>query len=437
MSDLWSMGRLVDILRFWRGKKPAEMRAAPCGPVGSVTGLDSLFGDNVGNLAGVQVSNETILGIPAVWTAADTTARVLASLPFCLYRRTENGSEPAENHPVFFCTAEEPYPNMTAYRFRYALFFRACFGDSFAVIGRNGVGRAVSFRLADLMPFEMSNGEWVYIENAGAGHAFRAWLPGDVLHVPGVSVNGWESKDVARVHRETFAVAIASTQYGSAFFGNGAHISGVIESPVPLSKEQIQRLREGWHAKYGSVRNTGSTAVLDEGKKYSKIGLTPEEAQMTDTRQFQVRDVARIFGMPLHLFQDLGDTTFNNVESLATQFVTLYLRSYCVKTEQEFALKTLTRDERTGRKYFFKFNMNALLRGDTKTRGIFYTQMFNIGAMNPNEIRELEDMNMRDGGDEFFTPLNMNGSNSDAASGDGTQDTAPPEATPGSAKTNM
>lgn len=393
--------------------------------------LSAILGLGESNLANVSVNQKTVLGIPAVWRAVSTIADTLASLPFALYERTGDGSRPSKKHPCYYVTKIEPSPGVTGFNFRRALFARACFGDAFAIIQRNGVGRPVAFYLADLIPFYTAERELFYVGTDAHGRVQHMLRPEDVLHIKALTMDGMEGLNVVNVHRETFATAIAAQQYGSAFFGNGAHVSGVIESPTPIPPEKLIRLREQWQSRYGGVRRTGGTAVLDEGKTYKKIGLTPEEAALTDTKSFQVRDVARIFGIPLHNLQDLSDATFRNVESLSIQFVTLYLRPWAVQAEQEFAMKTLTEAERRAESHFFWFNMNALLRGDTQTRGTFYTQLFNVGAMNPDEIRELENMNKRPGGDEFFVPLNMSGSMAETeqsgatSSGDNEDDAAP------------
>lgn len=364
-------------------------------------------------MSGIRVNRQNVLEITAVYSAVQTIGRTMASLPFALYQKTDRGSEEAKRHPCYYVTRHEPAPYTTGFSFRQAMFARACLGDAIALIERNGVGRPKKFTILDnCTPTILEDGRQVYVLSDLRTGQFQSVLyPWEVIHLKPLTLDGFKGVDVVDTHAETFGISLAATRYGGSFFGNGAHVSGVIETPNSLGPDGLKKLREQWNARYSGVSKTGTTAVLDNGMSYKKVGMTPNEAGMNETRTFQVRETARIFGMPLHLFQDLGDTTFNNVESMSTQFVTLCLRPWAVQTEQEFAMKTLTESERMSGDYFYHFNLEGLLRGDTKTRGDFYTKLRNIGVMNANEIREKENLNRREdpGGDTYFEPMNMQG----------------------------
>lgn len=385
----------------FRVRKEARAASTVCKPDGD------LFEVGRSTLAGINVSEKNVLSIPAVWTAVNTVSRTLASLPFGLYEKTDDGSKEATGHPCHYVTKHEPAPMTTGYNFRRALFARACLGDVTAEVRRNGIGRPTGFRImADCRPVFNQEGDLYYLETTPQGKQ-KVYMPYEVLHLKALTLDGMVAEDLIGTHKDTFALSLAATQYGGAFFGNGAHVSGVISSPNGLDTDQIRKLREGWDAKYSGVRKTGKTAVLDNGMTYDKIGLTPEEAMLTETRTFQVRETARIFGMPLHLFQDLGDTTFNNIESMGIQFVNLCLRPWAVEYEQEMWMKTLTENERRADRLFYRMNLNGLLRGDTKTRAEYYRTLANLRVLNPNEIREMENMNRREGGDEYMMQTNM------------------------------
>lgn len=372
-----------------------------------------------GSLSGVSVNRRTVLSIPAVWGAIDTISKTLASLPFDLYERTEDGAVPATRHKNYYLTKFEPAEYMSGYNFRRALFAQACLKDAYARIYRDGVGRPVKFvnlDSDDVQPFFTSDGSLMYRvdyripEGVSGNVTFRQEIlfPWEVLHIKGLTLNGLVGEDVIQRHRETFGVSLAATQYGSAFFGNGAHISGIIEVPGQLELGMVEKLRKQFKDKYAGVDKTGNTAVLDGGMKYSKIGLTPQEATLNDTRTFQRREVATIFGIPLHLLQDLGDTTFNNVETMSTQFVTLCLRPWAVQFEQEMAIKTLTATEKQTGRYFYRLNLNGLLRGDTAARTALYKSGIESGWLLRNDARELEDLNRLPGLDKPLYPANMN-----------------------------
>lgn len=395
---------------FSRADKDSEKRSTGNTDVKRL--LPELFGGT--SLSGVNVTKKSVLSIPSVWSAVSTVSKTMASLPFALYQRTPNGMEPAYRHPCYHVTKNEPAPWMTGYKFRQALFARACLGDAIAEVVRNGIGRPKEFRILDnCVPMQLKDGSLVYSDWHEV-YGYRVLFPYEVIHITPLTLDGMFGEDVVSTHRETFGTSMAATQYGAAFFGNGAHVSGVIEAPDSLDMTMIEKLRKSWNDRYAGVRKAGNTAVLDAGMKYNKIGSTPAEAGLTEIRTFQVRESARIFGVPLHLFADLGDTTFNNVETMSSQFVTLCLRPWSVQTEQELGLKTLTESERISEDYFYRFNLNGLLRGDTKTRSQFYKDLAGIGVLSPNDIRELEDLNAREGGDVYFMPMNMMGADPNA-----------------------
>ena len=383
-----------------------------------INALLSMYGYTDSDAYQGPMSRERALSIPAVWAAVNTVSRVLASLPFDLYEKTPEGAMAATRHPNYYITKHETSDYVSGYTFRQAMFADSCFGNAYARIYRNGNGRPSML--------QRLNPDYVYVVNDDAGRwgyqvttgrinpnlqgkntQSELLLPFEVIHLKGITMDGLRGEEITEMFRDTFGISIASTNFENSFYRNSASVGGILTSPNQLSPEARKTLREQFNAKYAGTKNTGGTAVLDNGITYQKITLTPSEATTTQTQTFQVRQYARIFGMPLHLFQDLGDTTFNNVESLSTQFVTLCLRPFAVQAEQEFFIKTLTKDEKTQGRYFYRINLNGLLRGDTKTRADLYASGIANGWLLRNEARELEDFNTIEGLEKPLFPMNM------------------------------
>lgn len=366
--------------------------------------------------AGVAVSQAAALSIPAVWGAIDTISKVLASLPFDLYERTDTGAVVASNHPNYYITKHEPSPYMTGFNFRRALFAQACFGDAYARIYRNGIGRPTRLELLQRTNVEVqrtTTGDLVYRVyypgGLAGGGAMRTEIlyPWEIIHIKGLTLDGILGEDLCKTHKDTFGMAIAANQTGASFYGNGAQIGGVLHGAEGMTPDQLNSLQNRWNSKYAGATKAGKTVVLDAGIKYEKVGLNPAESSLNETRTFQRRETATILGIPLHLLQDLGDTTFNNVETMSVQFVTLCLRPWAVQTEQEFFVKTLTSEEKRTAKYFYRLNLNGLLRGDTKTRADLYRSGIESGWLLRNEARALEDLNEVEGLDRPTFPANM------------------------------
>ena len=129
------------------------------------------------------------------------------------------------------------------------------------------------------------------------------------------------------------------------------------------------------------------------------------DAQFIETRRFSVEEIARIFRVPNHLINDLSKSSFNNIEQQSLEFAKYSLTPYLVNWEQELNRKLLA--DRELSTHFFKFQTKELLRGDADSRADYYRKLFEIGALSPNEIRTMEDLNKIENGDEFFVPLNL------------------------------
>lgn len=399
-----------------RNSNPFEVAMATDGWLG--------IGDiGIQSTSGVFVSRRRALTVPAIWSAVDTISKTLASLPFGIFRETEYGSEKAKGHPLYNIIRITPAPDLqlyNAYSFRYGLFMQACFGDAFVKIHRNGIGRPTNLELLnseDVTVWQKPNGQPYYTvtRNVGGVSKFETLLPYEVLHIKGLTIDGIAGESVTSIHRDSIGTSIAAEQYGNFFFANGANPSGALVFPQELKKEQRDAAEKKISGKFGGVRNVGKTMVLDAGAKYEKFSLNPQEASLNDTRNFQVNQASRIFGVPVPLLAQMDKATLNNMETMGIQFVTLCLRPWAVQVEQEFAVKLLTQTELYSETYFFRFNFAGLLRGDTTARASYYKQALGgpstgIGWMSVNEVRELENLDRVDDGDEVFTAEKMQAS---------------------------
>ena len=144
--------------------------------------------------------------------------------------------------------------------------------------------------------------------------------------------------------------------------------------------------------------------ILEEGMKYQNITIPPDQAQFLASRKFSVTEIARWFGIPPHFLADLDRATFSNIEHQTIEFVSYSLMPWLRRWENELDKKLLKEDEKDD--CFFKFNVNALLRGDQKSRYEAYATALRMGWMNVNEVRDLEEMNRIEGGDKYFIEVN-------------------------------
>ena len=206
--------------------------------------------------------------------------------------------------------------------------------------------------------------------------------------------------------KNAIGLSIAAEEYGSSFFSNSGTPSGVLEHPGVL--KEPEKVRDAWNDAYGGSSNAHKVAVLEEGMKFNPISINPHEAQFLETRKFQVNEICRIFRVPPHMIADLEKSSFNIIEQQSLDFVTNTIRPWLVRIEQTIFQQLLTEEEQ--KKYFVKFNVDGLLRGDFKSRMSGYAIGRQNGWYSANDIRELEDMNKIPkelGGDRYLCNGNM------------------------------
>jgi HK97 family phage portal protein len=223
----------------------------------------------------------------------------------------------------------------------------------------------------------------------------------EILHIRLFSNDGINGLSPIAWARNSVALAKAAERHGGKFFANSAQASGGYKTAAKLNDDQYNRLRDALDSMTGEGAHRG--LILEGGLEWFQTTMTAADAQFLETRKFQRGDICAIFRVPPHMVADLEKATFSNIEHQALEFVQHTLMPYLTRIEQRLA-KSLLKDDMSR---YFKFNANALLRGDMKARAEFYSKQLQNGAMSPNEIRDLEDMNPRDGGDIYLTPMNM------------------------------
>jgi HK97 family phage portal protein len=370
-----------------------------------------------GSSAGKIVTERSAMQMTAVYACVRILSEAVAGLPLQLYRyNDEGGKEKALDHPLYRLLHDEPNPEMSSFVFRETLMTHLLlWGNAYAQIIRNGKGEIVA--LYPLMPNKMTvsrdeNGQLYYTyqkstDELPKDNNYLVTLhPSDVLHIPGLGFDGLVGYSPIAMAKNAIGLAIATEEYGSKFFANGAAPSGVLEHPGTI--KDPARVRDSWQATFGGSGNSNKIAVLEEGMKYTPISISPEQAQFLETRKFQINEIARIFRVPPHMVGDLDKSSFSNIEQQSLEFVKYTLDPWVIRWEQSIQRILLTPEEK--KTYFVKFNVEGLLRGDYQSRMTGYATARQNGWMSANDIRELENMDRipaEEGGDLYLVNGNM------------------------------
>ena len=367
--------------------------------------------------AGKRVNERSAMQMTAVYSCVHILAEAVAGLPLHLYRYKEDGGkEKAIDHPLYLLLHDEPNPEMSSFVFRETLMTHLLlWGNAYAQIIRNGKGEVIA--LYPLMPDRMTvdrdrDGKLYYEYTVSTddtptvkGTVVRL-NSSDVLHIPGLGFDGLVGYSPIAMAKNAIGMAIACEEYGAKFFANGAAPGGVLEHPGTI--KDPGRVRESWQSTFGGSGNANKIAVLEEGMKYTPIGISPEQAQFLETRKFQINEIARIFRVPPHMVGDLEKSSFSNIEQQSLEFVKYTLEPWLVRWEQSIQRTLFSPEEK--KRYFAKFNVEGLLRGDYASRMTGYATARQNGWMSANDIRELENMDRipaEEGGDLYLINGNM------------------------------
>ena len=379
------------------------------------SGYSFMFGRSV---AGQSVNERSAMQMSAVYACVRILAESIASLPLHFYQYNDaGGKEKAVNHPLYWLLHDEPNPEMSSFSFRETLMTHLLlWGNAYAQIIRNGRGEVIA--LYPLMPDRMTvdrdaRGR-IYYEYARSdsdantlGKKSSVILsPEDVFHIPGLGFDGLVGYSPIAMAKQAIGMGLACDEYGASFYQNGAQPGGVLEHPNVL--KDPKRVRESWNAIYQGSKNAHRIAVLEEGMTYKPITISPEQAQFLETRKFQIDEIARIFRVPPHMIGDLEKSSFSNIEQQSLEFVKYTLAPWISRWEQAIQRSLLLMSERT--RYFARFNVEGLLRGDYQSRMNGYAVARQNGWMSANDIRELESLDMipdEQGGNLYLINGNM------------------------------
>ena len=366
--------------------------------------------------SGKRVNERSAMQMTAVYSCVRILSEAIASLPLHLYKYTDFGTAKATDHPLYAILHDEPNPEMTSFIFRETLMTHLLlWGNAYAQVIRNGRGEVIALYplMPDRMTVDRDDGGRLYYEyrvssdDAPIHEIGTVRLsPADVLHIPGLGFDGLVGYSPIAMAKNAIGLAIATEEYGSKFFANGAAPSGVLEHPGTL--KDPARIRESWQATFGGSGNANKIAVLEEGMKYTPVSISPEQAQFLETRKFQINEIARIFRVPPHMIGDLEKSSFNNIEQQSLEFVKYTLDPWVSRWEQAIVRTLLSADEK--KHYYVKFNVDGLLRGDYKSRMEGYNIGRQGGWMSANDIRALENLDLipdESGGNLYLVNGNM------------------------------
>lgn len=361
-------------------------------------------GSSASSKAGVTVSTTRAMGLTAWYSGCRFLAEGVAFLPIHTFRRQGFGDAQTKQRradPPWLVRPDDEMPfSALVEHWMMSLLHR---GNAYAFKLRDSLGRVSGLR--ELHPDRVrvviapDNRKRFVID----GDTSNLFTSRDVFHVPGLAYDGRVGLNPIQVHAEALGAAVAADDFASRWFAQGTHVGGLITVPERLTPAQAQQLRAEWDRFHQGLKDAHQTGVLGNGASYSRVSLSAADAQLLESRQYGVTEIARMLRLPPHKLYDLSHATFSNIEHQSIEAVTDGLQPWCERIEcfLNFDLDLSPRDT------YVEFELSGRLRGDTATRYGAYQTAVGAPFMSLNEARRLENLPAVDGGDTVLAPLNM------------------------------
>ena len=374
---------------------------------GSGGWLSALLG-SARSEAGQVVTPASALSLTVLQNCVTLLSESIAQLPIELYERAGDDRKPATDHPLYSILKYQPNPWQTPFEYQeqsqVAVGLR---GNSYSFIDRDQDGVILGL-------YPLDNEAVTVMKGSDLMPVYRIYgaepMPQRLVHhVRWMSINGYTGLSPVMLHANAIGHAQAIQQYAGKSFMNGTALSGVIERPkdAPALKDQasVDRITDGWNAKFGGSGNAKKVALLQEGMTFRPLSMTNVDAALIDALRLSSLDIARIYKIPAHMVNELERATFSNIEHQSLQFVIYTLLPWVKRHEQAKTRDLLLPSER--KQYFIEYNLSGLLRGDQSSRYAAYAVGRQWGWLSINDIRRLENMPPVKGGDIYLNPMNM------------------------------
>lgn len=369
--------------------------------------------------AGVPVSETTALTIPATLQALRILTGVFAMTPLHFYQKTDKGRMSAEGNPAAQLFRMGPNSHQTAYAFFELLLADILLtGNFYGYVSRDfrGEVKAVTrLKPGHCQPveyFDRAEGTILFFDATLPDGSHERFPARDIFHVGGFSRDGIQGLNPVQYARDALGGAIATADHAARFWNKGGRPSTVLTSEKAIGPSDKDRIKTDWTRMYSGA-DADMVAVLDQDLKAEFLAHDLKSSQYLETRQFQVVDLARIWGVPPHLIFDLSRATFGNIEQQSLEFVIYHLGPHYTRVAQA-ATKAFAK---VG--FYFEHVTAELVKGDLKSRMEAYWLQRQMGMVNGNELRSYENLpNIEgDAGTDYWMPANMQVAGASAAPG--------------------
>lgn len=372
--------------RFWkREKRDNEIEYNPYGGLG----LDAIFNNAL--IPAISLS--------AVFAAVEIISNSVAELPINVKTTEENKVSVLKSHPLYHI-----FDNclLTKYMLvKMLVSDMLLYGNGFAYIERAKDGTPINLvycphGTVSIQYNEMTHSLYYLIPSMQKGRI----EPINMIHILKNSKNGVEGKGILEYANKTIQLAANTEKAALDYFSSGCHVAGILSTTSPrLTEEQRNSIRTAWNQSHG--KNGSGMAVLEAGMQYQAVSSNSKDAQLLETRLFNLQDIARFFNINPVLLGDLSHSSYSTIEASLLEFVTHTLFPYITLIEDELKRKLIKPSEKN---LYIDLEETFILKADKSSEANYLNTLVNGGILTPNEARMQLGLNPIDGGDKIIIP---------------------------------
>ena len=369
---------------------------------------DSAFDYLLYNSANAYNTNKAML-LSTVYRCVEVISDSVAQLPLEPYKMDSKGYKiKFTSHPTYKLLNKEPNSKMSRFTFMKTLIVSTLLkGNGYAYIERDELGNAKALHFIPsefvtiLTPTTIKDN--IAYSVVGINKTVESC---NMIHILNFSYDGITGVSTLAHAKNTLGLSVDSESHAAGFFKGGANLAGILKINSTINTKQKEELKRSWQSAFSpSVGTPNGVAVLEGNMDFQPITVNPSDAQLLETREFNVIDICRFFGVsPVKAF-DLSKSSYSTVEATELAFLTDTLAPLLEKIELEFERKLYKPSERDS--IDVRFDTSSLLRAHKAALASYYNTLFNIGVISPNEIRRQLDLPAIENGDETFVQVNI------------------------------
>lgn len=368
--------------------------------------LAQALGSGYESASGQRVTTTSALQQLVVFNCVRVLAESIGMLPCRLFKQEGKNRLPATAHRLYPLLTMAPNGYMTAQEFWELLVTCLCLRGNFYAYKVKALGNVVE--LLPISPDRVQpklKDDWSVEYNVTFNSGQETLSQDEIWHVRLFTLDGLIGLNPIAYARQALGLGQAMDAHAAKLFTNGAVASGVLSTTEQLTDAAFDRLKTQFQGEHMGVANAYKPMILEMGLDWKPISLNAQDTQFIESKRLTNDQICGLYRVPPHLVANMEKMTLNNVEQLGMSFVNYSLVPYLTRIEHRIQVGLLSEKDRLI--HYAKFNAGALMRGDLKGRYDSYGKGIQWGILSPNDCRELEDLNPREGGDIYLTPMNM------------------------------